>query len=174
MEIGIPEDALVVLIGASGSGKSTFAVRHFSATEVVSSDFCRALVCDDEADQRATGDAFEVLHLIVGKRLGRGRLTVVDATNVERAARRPLLALAREFERAAAAVVFALPEAVCQGHNAARPGRCVGPEVVREHCGQLRGSLEGLASEGFGVVAVFTSEEQVNSATVSRQAVEGG
>src|SRR3712207_4534036 len=97
MKLTIPDLALVVLVGASGSGKSTFGRAHFKPTEVVSSDFCRGLVADDESDQSATGDAFDVLHFIVRKRLTAGRLTVVDATNVQPDARKPLLALAREF-----------------------------------------------------------------------------
>ena len=92
MKISIPELCLVVLIGASGSGKYSFAIESFSPTEVLSSDFCRGLVSDDENDQAATKDAFDVLNYIAAKRLAAGRLTVVDATNVQRearAARRP-------------------------------------------------------------------------------------
>src|SRR5207248_8522905 len=96
MTIAIPELALVVLVGASGSGKSTFARRHFKPTEVLSSDVCRGLVSDDENDQAATRDAFEVLHFIAAKRLAAGRLTLVDATNVKADARKPLIALARQ------------------------------------------------------------------------------
>src|ERR671930_616931 len=97
MNLIIPELSLVVLIGASGSGKSTFARTHFRPTEVLSSDFCRGLVADDENDQSATGDAFDVLHYIAAKRLAAGRLTVVDATNVQPEARKPLVALARQY-----------------------------------------------------------------------------
>src|SRR5476651_593024 len=92
----IPELSLVVLIGASGSGKSTFARKHFKATEILSSDYCRGLVSDDENNQAATKDAFAVLHFIAAKRLAAGLLTVVDATNVQTMARQPLIALARE------------------------------------------------------------------------------
>ena len=95
MNLKIPELSLVVLIGPSGCGKSTFAGKHFKPTEVVSSDFCRGLVSDDENDQAATKDAFEVLHFIASKRLAAGKLTVVDATNVQTEARKPLVALAR-------------------------------------------------------------------------------
>ena len=94
VKITIPELSLVVLVGASGSGKSTFARAHFRPTEVLSSDSCRALVSDDESDQTATGDAFDVLHFIAARRLARGKLTVVDATNVQPEARKPLVALA--------------------------------------------------------------------------------
>src|ERR671934_2411535 len=97
MKIAIPELSLVALVGASGSGKSTFARKHFKPTEVLSSDFCRGLVSDDENDQTATKDAFEVLHAIAAKRLARGHLTVIDATNVQPEARKPLVELARRF-----------------------------------------------------------------------------
>src|ERR1700729_2119133 len=97
-ELAIPELSLVVLIGVSGSGKSTFAREHFRATEVISSDFCRGLVSDDENDQAATYDAFAVLHFIAGRRLAQPRFTVVDATNVQREARKPLVELAKEHD----------------------------------------------------------------------------
>ncbi len=93
----IPELSLVVLIGASGSGKSTFARKHFKATEILSSDYCRGLVSDDENNQAATKEAFEVLHFIAGKRLAAGRLPVIDAPNVQPETRKPLVALAREY-----------------------------------------------------------------------------
>src|SRR6202008_1792351 len=96
MNITIPKLSLVVLIGPSGSGKSTFARKHFLPTEVLSSDACRGMVSDDENDQTATTDAFEVLHFVAGKRLALGRLTVIDATNVQPEARKPLVHLARQ------------------------------------------------------------------------------
>src|SRR5258708_31296730 len=97
MNITIPELSLIALIGISGSGKSTFARKHFKPTEILSSDFCRGLVSDDENSQAATEEAFDVLHYIAGKRLATGRLTVVDATNVQREARQPLGELARQY-----------------------------------------------------------------------------
>src|ERR1044071_2189143 len=109
MKLSIPELSLVVLVGPSGCGKSTFARRHFRATEVLSSDFCRGLVSDDENDQAATKDAFEVLHFVAAKRLAPGRLTVVDATNVQPESRKPLVALAREYHVLPVAVVLNLP-----------------------------------------------------------------
>src|SRR5437016_7045037 len=113
MKITIPELSLVVLIGPSGSGKSTFARKHFQATEVLSSDFCRGLVSDDENSQSATTDAFEVLHFIAAKRLAAGLLTVVDATNVQEESRRPLVALARKYHCLPVAIALNLGEKVC-------------------------------------------------------------
>src|SRR5216684_4522643 len=110
MKITLPELSLVVLIGPSGSGKSTFARKHFKSTEVLSSDYCRGLVSDDENSQTATNDAFEVLHFIAAKRLAAGKLTVIDATNVQVEARQPLVALAREYHCIPTAIVFNLPE----------------------------------------------------------------
>src|SRR5439155_13573709 len=142
-----------------GAGKSTFARRHFKPTEVLSSDFCRALVRDDEADQSATRDAFAVLHFIAARRLAAGRLTVIDATNVQPEARRPLVDLARRYHCLPVAIVLDLPERVCQERNRDRPDRDFGPHVVRNQTSQLRRSLRGLRKEGFRRVFVLESPE---------------
>ena len=149
MTITIPELSLVVLIGASGAGKSTFARSHFLPTETLSSDACRALVSDDENNQAATKDAFELLHFIAAKRLAAGRLTVVDATNVQAEARRPLVALARQYHCLPVAIVFDLPESVCQDRNRARPDRNFGPHVLaarRPICAAPCGACSARAS----------------------------
>src|SRR5437868_1455571 len=127
MKISIPNLSLVVLIGPSGSGKSTFARKHFRPTEVLSSDACRALVSDDENDQAVTNEAFQVLHFVAARRLALGRLTVVDATNVQPEARRPLVELARQYHCLPVAVVLNLPERVCQERNRSRDERNFGP-----------------------------------------------
>ena len=121
MSLTVPELSLVVLIGPSGSGKSTFAARHFKPTEVLSSDFFRGLIADDENDQSATKVAFETLHFVAAKRLEAGRLTVIDATNVQPEARRPLLELARQYHCLPVAIVLDLPERLCHERNQLRP-----------------------------------------------------
>ncbi|MER5892616.1 polynucleotide kinase-phosphatase [Streptomyces sp. NPDC001876] len=159
--------SLVVLIGASGSGKSTFARKHFKPTEIVSSDFCRGLVADDENDQSASRDAFDVLHYIAGKRLAAGRLTVVDATNVQAESRKQLVQLAREHDVLPIAIVLDLPEEVCLARNAKRPDRADMPRhVVQRHRRELRRSLRGLEREGFRKVHVLRTEEEAGSAEV--------
>ncbi len=169
MEIRIPNLSLVVLIGPSGSGKSTFARTHFRATEVLSSDACRAMVADDENDQAVTNEAFAVLHFIAAKRLEAGRLTVVDATNVEPEARKPLLALAREYHCLPVAIVFDLPEKVCRERNQKRPDRDLGRHVVRGQISQMHRSLRGLQREGFRHVFVLRSPEEAAAATITRE-----
>ncbi|MET7494767.1 polynucleotide kinase-phosphatase [Streptomyces sp900116325] len=159
--------SLVVLVGASGSGKSTFAHRHFKPTEIISSDFCRGLVADDENDQSASGDAFDVLHYIAGKRLAAGRLTVVDATNVQAESRKQLVQLARSHDVLPIAIVLDLPEEVCQARNATRPDRAGMPRhVVQRHRRELRRSLRGLEREGFRKVHVLHTEEEAEHAEV--------
>ncbi|HXW44601.1 MAG TPA: polynucleotide kinase-phosphatase [Streptosporangiaceae bacterium] len=164
----IPELCLVVLVGVSGSGKSTFGNAHFRPTEVISSDFCRGLVADDENDQSATPLAFELLHYIVGMRLQAGRLTVVDATNVQPEARRSLIALAREHDVLAVAIVLDVPEGTCAARNALRPDRDFGPEVIRRQRDQLRRGLRGLQREGFSSVHTLRGEAQIAAASITR------
>ncbi len=169
VEITLPELSLVVLVGASGSGKSTFARKHFKPTEILSSDACRALVSDNENDQSVTTAAFEVLHYIAGKRLALGKLVVVDATNVQRDARRSLLRLAREYHVIPMAVVLDLPERLCRDRNAHRSDRNFGSHVVRNQVRQLRRSLRSLRREGFRQVHVLKTPDEVDSATFVRQ-----
>ena len=169
MTIAIPKFSLVVLIGPSGSGKSTFAARHFLPTEVLSSDASRALVSDDENDQAATRDAFDVLHFIAGKRLAAGKLAVVDATNVQREARRPLVELARAHHVLPVAIVLDVPEKLCLERNAARPDRDFGAHVVRRQRSQLKRSLKGLSREGFRRVVVLRTPEEIDAVEIERE-----
>jgi protein phosphatase len=146
----VPELSLILLIGSTGAGKSTFARRLFKPTEIVSSDACRGLVADDENDQSASQDAFELLHYLVAKRLKRGLLTVVDATNVQEEGRKPLVALARQYHVLPVAIVLDVPDAVAQERNALRPERWgMGLHVVARHRQLLRKSLRTLKQEGF-------------------------
>ncbi|HEY6033879.1 MAG TPA: AAA family ATPase, partial [Kofleriaceae bacterium] len=168
MKISIPETSLVVLIGASGSGKSTFARKHFLPTEIVSSDAARGLVSDDESSLDATDDAFEVVHFLARKRLSRQKLTVIDATNVQPHARKSLLAIAREHDCMAVAIVLDLPPALCHERNQARADRQFGFHVVRQHASQLRQSIRDLRREGFRYINVLDSLEAIDQATIER------
>jgi protein phosphatase len=169
VNITIPELSLVAMVGASGCGKSTFARQHFKSTEILSSDFCRGLVSDDQNDQSATNDAFDLLHYIARKRLAAGRLTVVDATNVQIEARKPIVALAREYHVLPVAIVLNLPEKLCHERNQSRADRQFGPHVVRNQSQQLRRSLRGLEREGFRHVFILSSPEEIATTTVTRQ-----
>src|SRR5262245_42820108 len=168
MKITIPELSLVVLIGPSGSGKSTFARKHFRPKEILSSDFFRAMVGDDESNQDVTQDAFDALHFVAGRRMAGRRLTVIDATNVQADARKPLLDLARPHHYLTTAIVLDLPADVCLARNQLRPDRNFGPHVVRSHVRLLRQSLRSLQREGFKQIVVLSSVEDIEQATVER------
>ncbi len=165
MEIKVPQLSLVLLIGASGSGKSSFVHKHFSPYEVVSSDRCRGIVANDENSQTATGDAFDLVHYIIEKRLKNGLLTVVDATNVQREARKGLIRLAQKYHTLPAAIVLDLPKKVCVERNATRSDRNFGNHVIRQQQNQLKRSLRGLKREGFRKIYILKSLEQVDSVT---------
>jgi protein phosphatase len=168
MQLTIPEFSVVLLMGASGSGKSTFARKHFKPTEILSSDFCRGLVSDDETDQSATSDAFDLLHTMLRKRLKNRKLTVIDATNVQPSSREPLMAIAREYHALIAAIAFDLPEKVCQERNKLRPDRNFGAHVIHNHTRDLRRSLKYLQADGIKTVHVLSSVEEMESAVIAR------
>jgi protein phosphatase len=165
----VPRPCLVLLAGVAGCGKSTFAGRHFRSTEVVSSDACRALVADDPDDQRASGDAFSVLHLLVEKRLKRRHLvTAVDATNLHRRDRRPFVRRAQAVGMPVVAVVLDIPLDLCIERDRARPERHVGELTLRRQREALELGLEGLDEEGLYAAFVLRSEVEVDRAVVER------
>jgi len=168
MKIEIPELCLVATVGASGSGKSSFAKKHFKATEVLSSDYFRGLVSDDESDQSATEAAFDSLYYIASKRLDRGRLTVIDATSVQQFARKKIIDIARSHDVLPVAVVFDMPEDLCIERNRARADRDVAPNVVKKHIRDLSRSLRNLQKEGFRYVHILHGQEEVDSAEIVR------
>jgi protein phosphatase len=165
--ISLPSGALVLLVGPAGSGKSTFAARCFKATEVLSSDACRAMVSDDEGDQTANAAAFAILRFIAVRRLRRGRLTVIDATNVARRHRAEYLRLAGRFQRRAIAFYFDLPLEVCLERNRRRP-RLVEEDAVAEQWRDLTRPPERLLEEGFSAVHVFDLEHDSASVEIAR------
>ncbi len=166
--IEVPEVGLVVLCGASGSGKSTFARRHFAPTEIVSSDRCRALVGDDETDQSVTAAAFDLLRTIVDKRLEIGRLTVVDATNVKPEDRKAVVELARRWDVLATAIVFDLPVAACIEHNEQRRDRRTPPHAIKRQHDTLRRGAKRLRKERFTRVYTLGSTEELDSVELAR------
>ena len=168
MNIEIPEFALVLLVGASGSGKSRFAAKYFLPTEVISSDLARGWVSDDETDQTVTPDAFDLVHAIVEKRLKHRRFTVVDATNVQPDSRRGLVALAKKWHALTVAIVLDLPEAVAVQRNNLRPERSFGPGVVRRQMMELKRGARGMQREGIRYVHTLVSEAEVDAVSIVR------
>lgn len=166
----IADPSVVVLVGAAGSGKSTLAARHFAPAEVLSSDAVRAAITGDERDQRASGAAFRAIGRELDRRLAADRLTVLDATNVRAADRRPWLAAAARHAVPTVAIVLALPPATVARQDAGR-ARVVGPDVIERHLMALRRSLApgALAREGFSTVVVLTSRRAVAGLRIERR-----
>lgn len=148
----IPDPALVVLIGPSGSGKSSWAAARYRQDEIVGSDRLRAIVGSGEQDLDASADAFALLDQIVAARLRRGLTTVVDTLGLDQGRRQAQLALARQAGLPAVAVLFRTPAAECKRRNRAR-ARPV-PAAVLD--GQLRRMIVAaaeIAAEGWTVQA---------------------
>ncbi len=170
MRIQLPEPSLVVLVGAAGSGKSTLAARHFSASEVLSSDGFRAVVSGDAGDQRVTRTAFSILHRELAKRMAARRTTLVDATSVTAYARRGLVRRATAAGIPAVAIVLALPRPLVLARNATRDGRIVPEEAVGRQLDDLDRSLRrGLDLEGFQAVHVLRTAEDVDGLVLERR-----
>ena len=163
MRYRLPEKCLVLLMGASGCGKSTFAHKFFNKTEIVSSDECRGIVSNDENNQAATPDAFELLHFIVHKRLKNGKLTVVDATNVQSEARKALIKIADEHYMQTVGIVFNYEIETCFVRNQNRPERQFGRNVVANHVRDLRRGLRGLGKEGVRHAYYFNDPQEADA-----------
>jgi protein phosphatase len=168
--IALPEPCLVLLIGPAGAGKSSFAARNFEPDEIVSSDELREAIAGDAADQSRNRAVFGAAHRAVARRLVRGLTTVVDATNLERSARRPLLGLAAHHGSPAVAIVFDVEPTAAIDRDRRRRGRTVGPDVVARHVEALRWLLASghLAEEGFKAVHRLVGTEAIDRAIVRR------
>lgn len=166
--IEIPELCIVALVGATSSGKSSFAKKHFKPTEVLSSDYFRAMVCDDENDQSVSGDAFDMLYYAANKRLNNMKLTVVDATNIQQSSRKKIIELSKEQNVHAVAIVLNLPEELLQRRNKARADRNFPERIVRQHCREAKQSIKFLKREGFRFVYVINSLEQLENVEIIR------
>lgn len=169
MKLTIPDPSLVALIGVAGAGKSTFARQHFLPTEIVSSDHCRALVSDEENNQTVNQQAFEILHLIAASRLTYHKLTVIDATNVQREARAQLLVLAREHRIPAVALVFNFDLEICLHRNAQREHRVVPHDIILQQYADLQNALGTLADEGFHTISILNSPADAKSIIIKRK-----
>ncbi|HEX5825840.1 MAG TPA: AAA family ATPase [Candidatus Limnocylindrales bacterium] len=177
IRVQVGQPGLVVLLGAAGSGKTTLARRLFTPDEIISSDDLRAAISGDSADQRVTRPAFAILHRELGRRLAGGRLAVVDATNVERSARRALLQRATVAGAPAIALVLALPADVVHTRNAARPGGPVPRDVVDRHLGLVAGlladgdhaAIETLTGEGFAGVVILRIDDDLARLRIDRR-----
>ncbi|MGH1418767.1 MAG: AAA family ATPase [Hyphomicrobiaceae bacterium] len=166
--IDIPDFSLVIMIGAAGAGKSSFAARHFAATEIISSDTYRGIVSDDESNQEASRDAFELVHDIAAKRLKRRKLAVIDATNVRADDRDALIDLAVKHHAPPVALVINPGPETCFAQNAARTKRRVGDDVIAAQLQSLRGSLSQLDTEGFRVVHKLMSVSEIDNTDIKR------
>ncbi len=168
----IPDPSLVVLVGPAGAGKSSLAARHFAPDEILSSDAFRAAIAGDASDQRATRPAFAALHRSLVRRMAAGRLTVVDATNVERHARLGLVRRARSAGIPTIAVVLDLEPEVVLARNAGRDGRVVDPAIVRGHLATLRDTLDqdALRLEGWTTIIVLADPAAADTLSIERVA----
>lgn len=165
--IELPNPCLTLLIGPSGAGKSTFAARYFRPTEIISSDHCRALICDDEAAQHINAETFGLVQHLAQLRLQQGKLTVIDATNLEYRARRPFLRLARRCGVAAVAMVFEVALTTCQAQNQTRNNRVVPAAVVQKQAVELAQTQARLAREGYAGIYRL-NESNLAAVTVVR------
>jgi predicted kinase len=167
LRLQIPDPSLILLIGPSGAGKSTFAARHFKQTEIISSDRCRAMVCDDESDQSFNGAAFGLLHHIARVRLAARRLTVIDATNLETQARRRLLRITNDNGVPSVAIAFDVPLEKCLERNLARAERVVDKDVIALHAARFEWAMARLRFEGYARVYIL-NETNLNDAMIER------
>jgi len=163
----LPDFCLVLMVGPAGSGKSTFAARHFLPTEVLSSDEFRARICDDPTEQAVSADAFHLLHQLAGRRLAWRRLTVVDATNLKSQGRRDLVRLAARHQAASVAVVLDLPTDLVRARNQARARQVPDPVLARQ-TSDFHAELSALEREGFQAIHRIRDPQALQDLQIER------
>ncbi len=163
--IRLPRRTLLVLAGPAGCGKSTFAARRFAPTEIVSSDACRGLICDDPANQQVNRDAFDLFYSIINKRLYHGRFTVADSTALKPEPRLHLLEHARSKGYLACLLVFKIHEELCRARNNERERR-VEDSVIPYHEQLLKQALLVIPSEGWHQV-YYLNEQNMDSTVIN-------
>ncbi len=169
MNIILPEFCLVLMIGVSGAGKSTFAKKHFMPSEIVSSDFCRKLISDEENDQTISLDAFDLLYSIVDKRLTHRKFTLVDATNLEANSRGHLKALAKKHNCKMVAIVFDLPKEICQQRNVDRSNRIVPQEIIDEQFNNLQRTIKQIETEKYRHIYYLRNESDIQNSSITKR-----
>jgi protein phosphatase len=171
--IPVPTPCVVALVGPPGSGKSTFAQRHFAPAAIFSSDAWRQSISGQAADQSASREAFEALYRAAAGRLAEGGTAVVDATNLDIEARGRCLDLAAAAGCPAIAVVFDMPLEQCLAWNAARPERRVAPGVVRRQHRALQRTLPTLRHEGFDALFLIADPDELDRTVIEQGAAVG-
>ncbi len=166
-KITLPDPSLILLLGAAGAGKSTFARRHFQPTEIISSDHCRGLICDDENNQAVNTETFALLHHLTQLRLQSKKLTVIDATNLQTAARETLLNIAQAADVPCVAIVLNISAARCAEQNRSRSQRIVPDEIIEQHQRELSEARARLPHEGYAAIYEL-SESQITEAGFER------
>lgn len=176
--IMLPRRTLMVLCGPAGSGKSTFSgkfvERHkehgLRPTTVVSSDYCRAVICDDETNQQVNRDTFDLFHYIIHKRMFQGRFTIADSTALLVEARRNLLAVAQRHHYATCLLVFNFPlETYIERDSHQARGRTVGTQVVAYHFGLLQQALLAIPQEGWNHIYILDEQHPDLEVEISAQ-----
>ncbi|GCE04388.1 AAA family ATPase [Dictyobacter aurantiacus] len=174
--IHLPERTLIVLCGPAGAGKSTFA-RTFVAqhqqqgcrmTSIVSSDYCRALICDDETNQQVNRDTFDLFHYIIHKRMIQGRLTIVDSTALQVEARQRLLDLAVRHRYTTCLFLFNISLETCLRYDQHQArGRIVGEQVIKYHLSLLQQALRAVPQEGWNMIHILDEQHAFPEILVS-------
>ena len=170
----LPTRTLLVLCGPAGSGKSTFA-RHLMATHerqgwkptmIVSSDACRAQICDDENSQQVNRDTFDLFHYIIHKRMFQNRFTLADSTALHPESRQRMLDLARRHNYHTCLLVFNISAQICLQRDLGR-ARQVGEQVIAFHAGLLQKTLQAIPSEGWNQILLLGEQDLNNGLEIA-------
>jgi alkanesulfonate monooxygenase SsuD/methylene tetrahydromethanopterin reductase-like flavin-dependent oxidoreductase (luciferase family)/predicted kinase len=153
----LPEPAIVVLAGAAGSGKSTWASEQFRTSEVVSSDALRAAVGSGPADLEATADAFALLDQIVAARSKRSLTTVIDTLGLDIERRADYRRLAREAGLPAVLVIMNTHAALCRARNRERD-RPVPARVLADQLRKINTLLETAQDENWDQILIIEQD----------------
>lgn len=160
MTITIPKPSLVILVGPSCSGKTTFSKKYFEDDEIISMDL------NNQGNKKAKENSIDILYNQISKKLEIGKIVVLDSSNLIESTRKVLLRFANEFHILPIAIVFNISEKECLKRNESKG--IVSDCLIKAQMTYLNKTLKTIEKEGFSKVYILNDTKDIDRVKIER------